>query len=89
MNKLEQSILDLIKEVYKVEYTGGLKVTKRENGYILKLYYGNPDECRIQIAADMNEEDFLKYIKKELISRQLIRSKIFKLVNYDEKRGTC
>lgn len=88
MNDLELAILDLFKELYGVEYVGGLKVTQKGDGYILRLYYGNIDEPRLQIAADMKAEDFLKYVKQELISRQLHKSEFFKLVNYEE-RGTC
>ena len=92
MNHLEQSILDIIEKRYKCKYTGGIKVTKLLSGYKLILDLGNPDKRVIQISADIeSEEDFLKYIEQELISRQLERVQFFRgVVNYpeDEQRRT-
>ncbi len=93
MNHLEKSILDIIEKRYQRKYTGGIKVTKLLSGYKLILDLGNPDKRVIQIAADIDsEEDFLKFIEQELISRQLERVQFFRgVVNYpeDEKRNTC
>lgn len=93
MNHLEKQILDIIEKRYKRKYTGGITVTKLLNGYKLVLDLGNPDKRLIQISADLDsEEDFLKYIEQELISRQLERVQFFKgIVTYPEdvKRGTC
>jgi len=70
MNHLEKQILDIIEKRYKRKYTGGIKVTKLISGYKLVLDLGNPDKKGIQISADLeSEEDFLKYIEQELISR--------------------
>ena len=92
MNHLEKQILDIIEKRYKRKYVGGIKVTKLLTGYKLVLDLGNPDVRVIQISADIDsEEDFLKFVEKELISRQLERVKFFKgIVNYpeDEQRGT-
>ena len=92
MNHLEKQILDIIEKRYKRKYVGGIKVTKLLTGYKLVLDLGNPEVRAIQISADIDsEEDFLKFIEKELISRQLERVKFFKgIVNYpeDEQRGT-
>jgi len=92
MNHLEKQILDIIEKRYKRKYVGGIKVTKLLTGYKLVLDLGNPDVRAIQISADIDsEEDFLKFVEKELISRQLERVKFFKgIVNYpeDEQRGT-
>ena len=93
MNHLEKQILDIIEKRYKRKYTGGIKVTKLISGYKLVLDLGNPDKRIIQISADYeSEEDFLKYIEQELISRQLERVQYFRgVVNYpeDDKRCTC
>lgn len=93
MNHLEEQILNIIEKRYKCKYVGGLKVTQLETGYKLVLYLGNPDKKVIQISADYeSEEDFLKFIEKELVSRQLDRVQFFKgIVKYpeDEERGTC
>ena len=94
MNKLEQEILDIIEKRYKRKYVGGIKVTKlgtNPEGFKLVLDLGNPDVRPIQISADLNAEDFLKFVEQELISRQLHRVEFFKgIVKYpeDEERGT-
>lgn len=92
MNHLEKHILDIIEKRYKRKYTGGIKVTKLLSGYKLVLDLGNPDKRIIQISADLeSEEDFLKYIEQELISRQLERVQFFRgVIKYpeDEERGT-
>lgn len=93
MNYLEEEILKLIEKRYKCKYVGGIKVTSLGNeGYKLKLYLGNSDKGGIELSAQMNAEDFLKFIDKELISRQLQKVEFFRgIVNYieDEQRGTC
>lgn len=93
MNHLEKSILDIIEKRYKRKYVGGIKVTKLLSGYKLVLDLGNPDKKVIQISADLeSEEDFLKFIEQELISRQLEKVQFFRgVVNYpeDEQRYTC
>lgn len=93
MNHLEKNILDIIEKRYKRKYTGGIKVTKLLSGYKMVLDLGNPDKRTIQIAADIeSEEDFLKFIEQELISRQLERIQFFRgVVNYpeDDERRTC
>ena len=93
MNHLEKQILDIIEKRYKRKYVGGITVTKLLSGYKLVLDLGNPDKRIIQIAADYeSEEDFLKFIEQELISRQLEKVKFFRgIVNYpeDEERLTC
>lgn len=93
MNHLEKQILDIIEKRYKRKYVGGIKVTKLLSGYKLVLDLGNPDKRMIQISADLeSEEDFLKFIEQELISRQLERVQFFRgVVNYpeDDERRTC
>ena len=92
MNHLEEQILCIIRNRYKREYTGGIKVTKLLSGYKLVLDLGIPDKRVIQIAADVDsEEDFLKYVEQELISRQLAKVQFFRgVVNYpeDDQRKT-
>ena len=93
MNHLEKSILDIIEKRYKRKYVGGIKVTKLISGYKLILDLGNPDKRIIQISADYeSEEDFLKFIEQELISRQLARVQFFRGVKKypeGEQRLTC
>ena len=91
MNHLEKQILDIIEKRYKRKYVGGIKVTKLVAGYKLILDLGNPDKKILQIAGDFdNEEDFIKYIEQELISRQLERVQFFKGIRiYPEDVGEC
>lgn len=93
MNEMEKAILDIIEKRYKRKYVGGIKVTKLGRtwtGYKLTLNLGNPDVKTIQISADLEAEDFLKFIEQELINRQLINVQWFKGVQPDyEQRGTC
>ena len=95
MNNMEEAILKMIEKRYKRKYTGGIKVTKLGRGwagYKVVLDLGNPDKRLIQISADLEAEDFLKFVEQELISRQLHKVKFFKgVVNYpeDEERRTC
>ena len=92
MNELELQVLQIIRDVYEKEYVGKLKVTQTENGYILRLYLNKPDNMPILIAADLNAEDFLKYVRQELKSRQLQKINFYKGVKIypeDAKRGTC
>ena len=94
MNKMEQAVLDIIEKRYKRKYIGGIKITKLGKGwtgYKLVLDLGNPDKRIIQISADLEAEDFLKFVEQELISRQLYKVQFFKGVKKeleDETRGT-
>jgi hypothetical protein len=45
------------------------KLGKGWAGYKLVLDLGNPDKRLIQISADLEAEDFLKFVEQELISR--------------------
>lgn len=93
MNHLEKQILDIIEKRYKKKYIGGITVTKLLSGYKLVLDLGNPDKRLIQIASDCDsEEDFLKFIEQELISRRLVKVQFFKGVKIypeDDERKTC
>ena len=95
MNKMEEAILNIIEKRYKRKYTGGIKVTKLGKGwagYKLVLDLGNPDKRVIQISADLEAEDFLKFVEQELISRQLYKVQFFRGIKKeleDETRGTC
>lgn len=95
MNDMEKAILDIIRKRYKREYNGGIKVTKLGKdwaGYKLVLDLGNPDKPLIQISADLEAEDFLKFVEQELISRQLHKVLFYrgiKIYPEDEERRTC
>jgi len=49
-----------------------VKVTKLGlggTGYKVVIDLDNPDKPKIQLAADLNAEDFLKFVEQELVSR--------------------
>ena len=91
MNHLEKAVLDIIEKRYKRKYVGKIKVVGlTQGGYKLSLYLENTTYPRIVISADIpDEEKWLKFIEKELISRQLQRVEFFKGIRTDEERGTC
>ena len=95
MNDMEKAILNIIEKRYKRKYTGGIKVTKLGKGwagYKVVFDFGNPDRRLIQISADLEAEDFLKFVEQELISRQLYKVQFFRGIKKeleDETRGTC
>ena len=93
MNNIEEAILNIIEKRYKRKYVGGIKVTKLlPVGYKLVLDLGNPDIRPVMIAANLEAEDFLKYVEQELISRQLQRVQFFRGIKKeleDETRGAC
>lgn len=96
MNNMEKAVLDIIERRYKRKYIGGIKITKLGNswsGYKLVLDMGNPDKRAITISADLEAEDFLKFVEQELISRQLFKVQWFtgvkKYPENDERRTDC
>ena len=89
MNDLEEKILQIICEVYKKQYIGKLEVKKIRNGYSLYLYL-DKEFAPLQMAADAETaEDFLEFVRKELVSRQLIKAKYLKPVKLNDIEGTC
>ena len=95
MNDMEKAILDILECKYKCTFTGHIKVTKLGKGgtgYKVVFDFDNLDKPVLQISADLNAEDFLKFVEQELISRQLPRVKYYrgvKIYPEDEERRTC
>lgn len=84
--ELEETIKGYIKELYKAEYKGYLKVELLNPGYKLKL--GIPSYM-IQTSIACNYEtdaEFLAYIKQELASRNYIRQDVYKTVRTSDTR---
>lgn len=80
MQELEKKIHDFIKECYKAEFTGLLKVSN-DNG-IYSLVLGIPSymaPTTLSLQADSDEE-FLNYVKKELVSNNYVRVDFYKIV---------
>lgn len=94
MNDMEKAIVDIIEKKYNCKYTGGITVTKLGKGwagYKLKLDLGNIGKNPVQISADLEAEDFLKFIEKEIVSRQLCKVDYFRGIKIepDEEGRTC
>lgn len=95
MNNIEKAILDIIEQKYNKKFVGRIKVTKLGTGwagYKVTLYHKNSTYPLISLSADLEVEDFLKFVEQELVSRQLIKVQWFTgIKNYlcDEERGTC
>ena len=95
MNDMEKAILEILECKYKCTFTGHIKVTKLGKGgtgYKVVFDFDNLDKPVLQLSADLNAEDFLKFVEQELVSRQLHRIKFFrgvKIYPEDEERRTC
>lgn len=92
MNHLEEAILEIIKNKYHKIYNAGIKVTKTPDGFKLRLDLGVKEKPLVIFLDTDSEEKFLKFIKKELVERQLQRATYFigvKKEIEDELRGTC
>lgn len=88
MNSLEKAVLDIIEKRYKCKYIGKIKITKLEpGGFKLKMDLGCPGEWPIQLVADLDEENFLKFVEQELISRQLHKVQFFKGITYEQGKS--
>lgn len=74
--ELEQVIREYIRDIYKKEYIGKLWIQKlNPKGYYIKLGLNTPDQPLV-IYGEMEDEDFLKFLKREL------KDKRFNLVYY-------
>lgn len=68
--ELEALIRDNIRDIYKAEYKGKLKVTEELNGYLIEIGMLTP-ETPIVIFTDLNGDKLKKFIKEEIRNRQL------------------
>ena len=74
MNDMEKAILDILECKYKCTFTGHIKVTKLGKGgtgYKVEFDFDNLDKPVLQISADLNAEDFLKFVEQELVSNYI------------------
>ena len=84
--ELAQAIRDYIKNWYKAEYTGLIRVDKLNPGY--KCVLGIPSYMiQTSFATDVNtDEEFLNYVYSELRSRNYIRQEVYKVLRNSETR---
>ena len=77
LTELKQVILDYIRDIYKREYVGGLDIKQLEpTGYKVSFYL-NRGEYPLSIITDLPEKEFIPFIKEELRSRKLHKTKYF------------
>lgn len=62
---IEHQILELIQEVYGEKYIGKLKVEALPLGYCVTLGMADT-QMPITIYAELNDQDFINYFRKEL-----------------------
>ena len=78
--ELNQVIREYMRDIYKAEFIGKLKIEDIEPiGYKVSFYLDNP-EYPLVIIGDMPDEEFIPYIKEELRSRKLIKTKYFRTI---------
>lgn len=68
--ELEVAILENMKDIYKADYIGKLKVTKYEKGFLVQLGLGTP-EVPINIYTELDNDALIKFLRKELRDRRL------------------
>ena len=74
--ELEPVILNIIKEEYCHEYTGYLHIDLLNPGYKVVLGLNNKDKP-LSIAADLDDEAFLKFFRQEIRDRNLYYTQYF------------
>lgn len=76
--ELEQVIRDYILDISKKQYIGKITIQKLNPvGYCIHLYMNTPEKP-IVIYAELDDQRFLKFLRKELVDRR------FNLVHYGE-----
>lgn len=66
--KLEQVIREYIMDIYKKQYTGKIKIKELNPGYCIYLDIGHQYHPLV-IYAELNDVDFLKFLKEDLKTR--------------------
>ena len=91
--ELELAILDIIRKVYEAEYTGRIKVISSHDCgdiYQYELILGmNNFERPIRMGYQGNQQDFLKYIDKELRRRYLHHTSFYCGYKVDTDGNKC
>ena len=94
---LKQVILDCIRQLYKMEFIGEIKIENLNPiGYKVSLNLDR-SENPLVLIADLPDNKFLKFIKEELRSRKLHKMKHYlatkvpsnTINNCNERERTC
>lgn len=89
---LKQAIRDFCKCLYKAEFIGRIDVIDLDpTGYRVDIYV-NRSECPISIISDLQDNEFLEYLKNELRVRNLVKfghTNVLKILpeNYYDRIG--
>ncbi len=87
--ELKQVILGYMRDLYKMEYTGGIEIEDLDPvGYKISFNL-NKSEMPLVIIADLPDEEFLPYIKEELRSRKLQRVQYYKATKLPPHNVCC
>lgn len=78
--ELEKEILDYMEEIYNAKFIGRIEVNHLPSGYQLLLGIPNPyiPTTISSTYSTGEEEEFLKYIKNELQSRNYMRREVYR-----------
>lgn len=74
--EMEEKIRSIMEEEYKAKYIGKLKVEKTPNFTTLKIGLRNMEYPQTY-GADLDDEEFLKYIRKVIREAGFNRAKYF------------
>ena len=94
---LKQVILDCIRQLYKMEFIGEIKIKNLDPiGYKVSLNLDR-SENPLVLIADLPDEEFLDFIKEEIRSRKLHKVKHYlatkvpgnTINNCNERERTC
>ena len=90
MEELKQTLICIIEEVYQKQYIGKLQVERLNPvGLVVKLGL-NVDEKPIVIAADLEDDKFLDFFRKEVREKRLDEIKFFRgFKNLQEEPECC
>lgn len=80
--EIEQAILEAVTDIYHKKYVGKIEVVQENGGYTLRMGFNKP-WCPISISAELNAEQFIDFIKKELKSRHFELVKYFSGYKYE------
>lgn len=79
LTDMKQVILDFIESEYKRKFIGDLKIEDVGNEYKASFYLHNTENPLVLIAP---KENFIDFVKQELITKQLHRVTRSKLIKY-------
>lgn len=86
--ELEAAILENVQAIYNRKYVGKLKVQHLANGYQLKMWLNHP-ETPLVIAAELSDQEFLKFVEKELHVRHLEMTDYFTGYKIEDPYNNC